>query len=69
MKHKICLEYRLYSIGMQKQSKLEVYTELLSTFYDLVSQKCIPIFLKCKVTFKSFTWSAGTIFYTLLVSK
>ena len=47
---------------MQSQSKFEVYRELLFRFYNLVSLKCITVFLKFVATLRSFTWSAGAIF-------
>ena len=49
---------------MQSQSKFEVHIELLFRFYNLVSRKCITVFLKFEGTFRSFTLSAGVIFYT-----
>ena len=51
----MCFEYKLYSIEIQSQRKFEVYTELLFRFYNLVSLKCITIFLKFLATFRSFT--------------
>ena len=47
---------------IQSQSKFEVYIELIFRFDDLLSLKCITVFLKLVATFRSFTWSAGAIF-------
>ena len=59
---KICFEYKLNSTEIQSESKFEVYIELCFRFYNLVSLKCIIIFVKFVATFRSFTWSAGAIF-------
>ena len=60
----ISFKYKLSRIEIQSQSKSEGYIELLFRFYNLVCLKCIIVFLKILATFTSFTWSAGTIFYT-----
>ena len=52
------------SIEIQSQRKFEVYIKLFFSFYNLVSLSASPFSLRFLATFRSFTWSAGVIFYT-----
>ena len=47
---------------IQSQSKFEVYLELLFRFYNLVSLKCISVFVKFAVTFRSSLGVQGPFF-------
>ena len=47
----------------------EVYIELLSRFYNLVSLKYVTFFLKFVATFRSFTSSVGAIENKLCLSN
>ena len=42
----MCSESELYSTEIQSQSMFEMYIELLSRFYNLVSLKYVTVFLK-----------------------
>ena len=57
----MCSESELYSTEIQSQSMFEVYIELRSRFYNLVSLKYVTVFLKFVATFRSFTSSVGAI--------